>query len=355
MVSSWTRDSARSALEKLSQARLDWPAFSDEAARQLQRSVGFDGWCFAQNDPATLLPARAAVSNSPATACQQRFWQIEYQLPDVNKLAALVRSDQPVRALSTSTGGDLARSRRWDEIMRPAGASDELRAGLQIGGQCWGSLSLYRAAASRPYASDDIQHVSQVLPQVAAGARGAWASRTAASAARPAEGPGTIIVTAAGAPLTATPQARRWLARLGPDLAGRHSQAIIYAITALLTAAASAKNAAPEATLRTRTTDGHWLDIHASPLEGALPGWAIAITIQAAAPSRISPLLMAAHTLSPRERQIASLILDGRTPVEIAQTLYISLYTAKDHIKEIFRKTGTHSRPELTRCLTGHL
>jgi len=64
---------------------------------------------------------------------------------------------------------------------------------------------------------------------------------------------------------------------------------------------------------------------------------------------------MAAHTLSPRERQIASLILDGRTPVEIAQTLYISLYTAKDHIKEIFRKTGTYSRPELTRCLTGHL
>ena len=209
MVSTWTRDRARSALQKLSRARLDWPAFSDEAAGQLQRSVGFDGWCFAQTDPATLLPARAAVSNSPVTASQQRFWQIEHQLPDVNKLAALVRSEQPVRALSTSTGGDLARSRRWDEIMRPAGASDELRAGLQIGGQCWGSLSLYRASASRPYASDDIQHVSQVLPQVAAGARGAWASRTAASAARPAEGPGTIIVTAAGAPLTAIPQARR--------------------------------------------------------------------------------------------------------------------------------------------------
>jgi len=64
---------------------------------------------------------------------------------------------------------------------------------------------------------------------------------------------------------------------------------------------------------------------------------------------------MAAHTLSPRECQIASLILVGRTPIEIAQALCISLYTAKDHIKEIFRKTGTHSRPELTGCLTGHL
>ena len=137
MVSTWTRDRARSALQKLSRARLDWPAFSDEAAGQLQRSVGFDGWCFAQTDPATLLPARAAVSNSPVTASQQRFWQIEHQLPDVNKLAALVRSHQPARALSTSTGGDLARSRRWDEIMRPAGAGDELRAALQIGGQCW--------------------------------------------------------------------------------------------------------------------------------------------------------------------------------------------------------------------------
>jgi hypothetical protein len=28
---------------------------------------------------------------------------------------------------------------------------------------------------------------------------------------------------------------------------------------------------------------------------------------------------------------------------------------AKDHLKAIFRKTGTHSRPELTKCLTGHL
>jgi len=355
VVSSWTRDRARSALQKLSGARLDWPAFSQETAGQLQRSVGFDGWCFAQLDPATLLPAQGAVSNSPATASQRRFWQIEYQLPDVNKLAALARSGQPVRALSTSTGGDLARSRRWEEILRPAGGGDELRAVLQTGGQCWGSLTLYRASASRPYTSDDIQYLSQVLAEVAAGARGAWASRTAASPARPAEAPGTIIVTAGGQPLTATLQARRWLTRLGSDPAGRHSQALIYAITALLTAAASPANAAPEATVRTRTTDGQWLDIHASPLEAAPPGWAIAITIQPAAPSRISPLLMAAHTLSPRERQVASLILDGRTPVEIAQTLYISLYTAKDHIKEIFRKTGTHSRPELTQSRTGHL
>ena len=221
-----------------------------------------------------------------------------------------------------------------------------------IGEHCWGSLNLYRASATRPFTDDDIQHLTQVLGTVAAGARGTWASRNPAPDAGPGEGPGTIIVTAAGTPLTATPQAEWWLAKLDPDPRGLHSQAIIYAITALLAAPASA---APAASLRIRTADGYWLDIHASPLDKALPGCDIAVTIQAAAPSRISPLLMAAHTLSARERQVACLILDGRPPAEIAQALYISRYTAKDHIKAIFRKTGTHSQPELTRCLTGHL
>jgi DNA-binding CsgD family transcriptional regulator len=355
VVSTWTLDRARRGIEKLSHARLDWPAFSGEVARQLQRSVGFDGWCFSQADPATLLPARAMTSDSPATASQQRFWQIEYQLPDVNKLASLARTSQPVGALSAATSGDLARSRRWDEILRPAGIADELRAALTIGRHCWGSLNLYRASATRTYTMDDVQHLRHVAGAVAAGARGAWTAKTPPSDTGPAAGPGTIIVTAAGTPLTATPEATQWLAKLSPDPQGSHGTAIIYAITALLTAPARDTNAAAAARVRTRTTDGYWLDIHASPLAAALPGCDIAITVQAAVPSRISPLLMQAHSLSARERQIARLILDGRTLTEIARTLHISLYTAKDHLKAIFRKTGTHSRPELTKCLTGHL
>lgn len=343
-------------MQKLAGAGLDLAAYSNEAAGVLRRSVGFDGWCFGHTDPATLLPAQAVTSNSPATGSQRRFWQIEYQLPDASNFASLAGSGQPVRALSSFTGGDLARSPRWDEIMRPAGAGDELRAALKIGGHCWGSLSLYRASSARRYTSDDVQHLTQVLGAAAAGARGSWAAaRNPSRGACAAEGPGTIIVTATGTLLTATPQAQRWLARLDPDPQRRHSQAVIYATTALLASPANPPDMVPEASVRTRATDGSWLDIHAAPLEQALAGGDIAITIQAAAPARISPLLMAAHTLSARERQIASLILDGRTPAEIAQTLYISHYTAKDHLKAIFRKTGTHSRPELTKCLTGQL
>ena len=48
--------------------------------------------------------------------------------------------------------------------------------------------------------------------------------------------------------------------------------------------------------------------------------------------------MMHAHALSARERRIARLILDGKTVTQIARTLQISSYTAKDHIKAISRK-----------------
>jgi DNA-binding CsgD family transcriptional regulator len=352
MVSAWTRDCTRAAIEKLSCARLEWPVFGEQVAGLLRRSVGFDGWCLAQTDPDTLLAVQAVTENSPNKASQQRFWLIEHQLPDVNKLGSLARSGRPVGTLSAATGGNLARSRRWEEIMRPASVIDELRAALTIGGYCWGSLTLYRESGGS-FTDDDVQHLGQVLGAVAAGARGSWAIRNLGPGARRADGPGTIIVTTAGTPLTATMEARQWLARISP--CPRTSQAIIYALTALITAPETGHGAHPAAQVRTRTADGHWLDIHASPLAPAVPGCDIAITIQAASAERISSLLMRAHALSARERQIASLLLSGRTPTEIAEALHVSLYTVKDHMKAIFHKTGTHSRPELTRCLTGLL
>lgn len=76
----------------MSHARLDWPAFGDEVARHLRRSIGFDGWCVMQTDPDTLLPARALAADSPATTAPRRIWQIEFHVPDVCKLAYLARA-----------------------------------------------------------------------------------------------------------------------------------------------------------------------------------------------------------------------------------------------------------------------
>ena len=52
--------------------------------------------------------------------------------------------------------------------------------------------------------------------------------------------------------------------------------------------------------------------------------------------------------LTPREKEVLALILKRRTNAEIAEELYISLYTAKNHVSSILRKLGLKSRRELS-------
>ncbi|MCB5364760.1 response regulator transcription factor [Pusillimonas sp. CC-YST705] len=51
-----------------------------------------------------------------------------------------------------------------------------------------------------------------------------------------------------------------------------------------------------------------------------------------------------AEALSPRETQILTLVADGLTNREIAESLHISQYTAASHIKNIYRKLSVSSR-----------
>jgi len=58
--------------------------------------------------------------------------------------------------------------------------------------------------------------------------------------------------------------------------------------------------------------------------------------------------------LTPRERAVAVLIAEGRTTADIIETMVIKESTLRSYIKAIYRKTGTHSRTELTRVIMGH-
>ncbi len=58
--------------------------------------------------------------------------------------------------------------------------------------------------------------------------------------------------------------------------------------------------------------------------------------------------------LTPRERAVAMLIAEGKSTADIIETMIIKESTLRSYIKAIYRKTGTHSRTELTRVITGH-
>jgi DNA-binding NarL/FixJ family response regulator len=50
--------------------------------------------------------------------------------------------------------------------------------------------------------------------------------------------------------------------------------------------------------------------------------------------------------LTPREKEVLSLIADGRTNPEIADTLSITRNTVKSHLMHIYSALGIHSRTE---------
>ena len=54
-------------------------------------------------------------------------------------------------------------------------------------------------------------------------------------------------------------------------------------------------------------------------------------------------------TLSPRERELVTLVARGRTDAQIAAQLYISIRTVRSHLDRIRDKTGCRRRADLTR------
>lgn len=54
----------------------------------------------------------------------------------------------------------------------------------------------------------------------------------------------------------------------------------------------------------------------------------------------------ASYGLSPREEEVARLLLSGFSVAAVAEKLGISPHTARDHVKRLYRKTGTCSRDD---------
>jgi len=356
VTASWKLDRCREAIERLSEARLRWDVLSGELITHLRRAVGFDGWCASLSDPATGLPSTAITEDSPVATCQRRFWQLEYGCPDVGAHDLHAAGARRVAVLSSVTGGDLARSRRWDELLRPAGTADELRAALTIGAMRWGSLTLYRATP-RGWFSEDEEHLVHNLhgPLSTAARKGwtAWPPSDAERDTKDAE-PATVVATADGAFTGATPTARDWIARLGPHPVAAYS--LMYALLARLAADTNRNPHQPSsASLLTRTSDGQWAELHAAPLASTSgPGQHVVVSIGLARTARTMAVLVHAYALSGRERQVARLMLDGQRVAEIAAALHVSPYTVRDHLKAIFRKTRSHTRHQLAARLGGY-
>jgi DNA-binding NarL/FixJ family response regulator len=66
------------------------------------------------------------------------------------------------------------------------------------------------------------------------------------------------------------------------------------------------------------------------------------------------PVRRGVELLSPRERQILSLLADGLSGAEIAARLYLSSETVRTHVRNAVQKLGARTRTEAVARLLGH-
>ena len=77
------------------------------------------------------------------------------------------------------------------------------------------------------------------------------------------------------------------------------------------------------------------------------------VTVLEVDPERPGRLAGPLLTLTPREREVAALVVDGLADREIAERLHLSRHTVSQYVKRIYRKLGVDSRVALTRLLLG--
>jgi DNA-binding CsgD family transcriptional regulator len=347
-----TRERVRRDVEVLAHAGLDAATFLAEVYESLQRAVASCAACVATVDPVTRLATGAFKFGELAGRddTDATWGRLEYGHVEATSFTELARTGVPAVGMHAATGGDVRRSRRVRELVQAGlGCTDELRVIASDGRRVWGGVAMFRDDRAAPYGAADVEFVASLAGLLARGLRvGLLARLAAAPPARATAGrPVVLVFDADGRLRQASVGAEARLAEIVPGAGTAPPPAVIGALVAAAWRyAAGATDALPASRLRLRS--GEWVVLHAAPLTATDGSPAsVVLTLEEARPPEIVPLVVAAFDLTPRERDVTQLVLQGSDTREIAATLRVSPYTVQDHLKAIFDKTGVSTRREL--------
>jgi DNA-binding CsgD family transcriptional regulator len=335
----------------------------------LHELIPHDGAVWFGVDPATLLVASPMRVEAQEQSSCDAFWHHEFHVADTAQFVDLARSAQPAASLHLSLDGAVTRSARYRALLRPQGYEDELRAALRSGENTWGIVGLMREKGHEPFRTDDVALVAKASPIIAA------ALREHVRAASPwlgsARTPGLLVFDQHSRVISANDDALHWLRRLvgGAEDDAAPTDAAIHDVESLLSSRQLERQISPiwallararavaegvdcrPARLRLRDQRGCWLVLHASSMTGRGGADSIAVVIEPAKSSEIAPIIIDAYSLTPRERDVVAALASGAVTSEIAERLFLSAHTVRDHIKTVFEKVGVSSRAELVAKL----
>lgn len=343
--------SAEQKVVRLCHSGMDRDSLRREVLRALRQVMPIDAAFLATADPETLL-FTAAWPDEPLDTAVQLFLDNEFARNDVNKFAALATSSRPVASLDGATRRNRSASERYRDIMRPLGLGDELRAALVAGAQCWGYMCLHREDHQLGFTPAEAATLARLAPHIARALRTAMLLHSSAAADTSLR-PGVVLLADNLSVVAMTPEAEHLLSLVESDgTSSLPMPTAVYSVAVALNAIE--RGTTPPSVLpstRVQTTTGSWLNLHASRLNGSPDADRVAVVVEPVEARAAVPLLLSAHGLSPREAEVATLVLRGNPTRAIADELHISGHTVQDHLKAVFDKIGVRSRRDLVSRL----
>lgn len=343
---------AHREIVRLSHRGLDLITFLRGVEEQFRRVTEYEGAaCFFTIDPSTSLLTGHINEDLAEDEDRRRAVNLgvannEYREEDFNKFAALARGSSVAGILAESTQGVPERSSRYRQLIRPFGLEGELRSVFVADGACWGGVALFRTPDQPPFEDQEQRFMQRLSTHIAEGIRTALVLAEV-DAHDGQQTPGLILLDDEGKVESLSPNATLWLEELIDP--GSSDSAVlpevVYAVAEQARLAATGTGGHGPIRHRVPTRRGGWAMIHGTMLVGANQG--AAIIIEPARAPEIAPLLLEAHGLSDREREVTFYILQGLSTSEIAERLFISAYTVQDHLKAIFEKMRVRSRKAL--------
>jgi DNA-binding CsgD family transcriptional regulator len=311
-----------------------------EVDRVMRSAVGYDFSAWATIDPGTCLVTGCVPAGADpfeGTGHLYRTFEIEYLGTEPLTLGA-VPATAPFAGSLHAMVDEVAANRRYREILAPAGIDDELFAVFSADGQPWGSVRAYRPRGAERFTPPDLDRFTAIAQPVAEGLRLAFLRAATANPAGLHEPPGVVMTTGEGHIRSCTGAAESLLC--GLDGAGDEAAPTVLRSLA-------ARISYDDVASATLTGRNGPVTLHASRLGDD----ELAVIVERPRPLELTPRIMEAYDLTPRESEVTMLVLQGCTTAQIARQLGMSAYTVQDHLKSVFAKVDVQTRGELAHAL----